>query len=141
MNRCLRDEPIWRGYSKKACEERGHAEQRKVVVEARGLAQRELGSLRDQRLGVTRVNLSERKREREGHTETLWSKKKRIQRMIPNGSASATHFPSSCQKCTSHGRPCAGWNAAPTGSVSGRAVWKLPQYAAAEVATSASGIP
>jgi len=50
MNRCLGNEPIRRGNAKDARKERRQAEERKVVVKASRLSERELGSLRDQRL-------------------------------------------------------------------------------------------
>jgi hypothetical protein len=61
------DEPVRRRHAEQAREERSHSEQRKVVVEARRLTQREIGALCDQRLCVA-VNSSERGREGEGET-------------------------------------------------------------------------
>ena len=51
MDRRLRDEAIRRGDTKEAREERCQAEKCKIVMESGRLAQRKLGSLRDQRLG------------------------------------------------------------------------------------------
>jgi hypothetical protein len=50
MNRRLRDEPVRRRHAKQASKERGHTEQRKVVMEAPRFTQRKLRALRDQRL-------------------------------------------------------------------------------------------
>jgi hypothetical protein len=50
VDRRLGNEAIWCGNAKKAGKERRQAEERKVVVKASRLSERELGSLRDQRL-------------------------------------------------------------------------------------------
>ena len=50
VDRRLRDETIRRGDSEEARKERCQAKERKIVVEPGRLAERKLGSLRDQRL-------------------------------------------------------------------------------------------
>ena len=50
MDRRLRDETTRRGDTKEARKERRQTKERKIVVETGRLAERKLGSLRDQRL-------------------------------------------------------------------------------------------
>lgn len=54
MDRCLGNEPVGCGDTQQAREERCQAKERKIIVEASRLAERELGSLRDQRLRETK---------------------------------------------------------------------------------------
>ena len=61
--------------------------------------------------------------------------------MKPKGSAIPTHFPSNCQKRTSHSRPPAGVNAPLMGSVCAFAALNLPQYATPDEAMREMGIP
>ena len=74
-------------------------------------------------------------------TDTLWSKKNKTQSTNPNGNAIPTHIAGNSQNLTNHSLPPAGWNALPTGKVAGLDALNRPQYAIAEHAISAIGIP
>ena len=103
MNRRLGNKPVRCRYAEQAREERCQAEQRKVVMESRELTQQELRALDDQRLYTPTVN-SNQQRVMGGSESVAWRRCGRRRRMDSNGSASATHFPSSCQKGTSQER-------------------------------------